>query len=81
MPVVGTPIAFEGSGLAPNDGIMVGEDADTLAQQIVGLHETSQMWNALSQRALERCRALYSREQARGVYRSIMSDLGIGDAG
>ena len=77
VPVVGTPMAFEGTGLAPGDGIAVGADAAALAREILRLHDDALSWGALSQRGQERVEALYSPQAASELYQRMLADLGL----
>ncbi len=77
VPVVGTAIAVEGTGLAPGDGIALADDAAAFADEVVRLHEDEAVWTALAERGLERCRELYSPEAAAAVYRRLLADLGL----
>lgn len=78
VPVVGTPMAFEGTGLAPGDGIAVGGDAAALAREILRLHDNAPAWGALSRRGQERVEALYSPQAASELYQRMLADLGLG---
>jgi glycosyltransferase involved in cell wall biosynthesis len=48
VPVVATSIATEGMGLGNDDGILVADTADRMAEQIVGLYNDSDLWQRLS---------------------------------
>ena len=48
VPVVGTAIALEGTGLAPGDGIALADDAAAFADEVVRLHEDEAVWTALA---------------------------------
>jgi O-antigen biosynthesis protein len=80
LPVVGTSVALEGTGLDAGEGMLVADDAAGLAGEIVRLHENGDLWQAMSQTALERCRALYSDEAATEVYRRMLRSLGLARA-
>ena len=77
LPVVGTPIALEGTGLAPGDGVAVAESAAAFADEVVRLHEDEAAWNSLAATALRRCMELYSPQAALEVYRQLLTDLGL----
>jgi glycosyltransferase involved in cell wall biosynthesis len=77
VPVVGTAIALEGTGLAPGDGIALADDPAAFAAEVVRLHEDEAVWNALAGRGVQRCRELYSPEAATEVYRRLLTDLGL----
>jgi glycosyltransferase involved in cell wall biosynthesis len=77
VPVVGSPIALEGMGLAPGDGIVVADSAAAFADAVVTLHEDASAWTELAARALDRCAALYAPAAAQDVYRGLLGDLGV----
>ncbi len=77
VPVVGTRIAMEGTGLAPGEGIALADTEAEFALEVLRVHTDSELWNRLSADALERCTALYSPEAALGVYRGLLSDFGL----
>lgn len=55
VPVVGTPIAFEGMDLRPDEDVLVGETAQELADQIATVLTKDDLWQQLAtsgQRAL-----------------------------
>lgn len=75
VPVVGSAIALDGTGLAPGEGFTVAEDAATFAGEVVRLHETEPDWTGQAATALARCQALYSPDAARAVYRCLLAGL------
>ncbi len=77
VPVVGTTVAFEGTGLVEGFGIAVADQASEIAAQILRLHDDEALWQIASQRALDSCRSLYSPEAALGVYRGLLEDFGL----
>ncbi len=48
LPVVATSMGAEGMGLGPDDGILVADAADRMAEQIVRLYNDSELWRRLS---------------------------------
>jgi glycosyltransferase involved in cell wall biosynthesis len=48
LPVVATSMAAEGMGLGPDDGILVADDPNRMAEQIVRLYNDSDLWRRLS---------------------------------
>ena len=77
LPVVGTTIALEGTGLAPGDGVAVADAAAAFADEVVRLHEDEAAWTALAAAALRRCHELYSPQAALELYRRLLTDLGL----
>ncbi len=75
VPVVGTPIAFEGTGLEEGDGVAIARAPDAFARVVARLHDNPPGWEALSRRATERVRALYSPASAAAVYRRLLGSL------
>ena len=75
LPVVGSPVSLEGTGLAPGDGIAVADTPETFAQAILQLHEDGALWQAQSARALERVAALYAPAAAEAVWRGMLTRL------
>lgn len=77
LPVVGSSISLEGTGLAPGDGVAVADDPESFARAIIRLHEDKALWEAQSARALEQVTALYSPEAAMDVWRAMLGRLGL----
>ncbi len=75
VPVVATPIAVEGTGLQDGDGVAVARGPEGFARAIARLHDDPVAWQALSERAVERVRALYSPEAAAETYRRVLASL------
>jgi glycosyltransferase involved in cell wall biosynthesis len=77
VPVVGTTIAMEGTGLLPGDGVAVADDPEAFAREVVRLHRDEPAWTTLAATGLQRCRELFSPDVAQGVYRKLLADLGM----
>ncbi len=77
LPVVGSSISLEGTGLAHGDGVAIADDPEQFAQAVVRLHEDEAWWQTQSARALERVAALYSPEAAMDVWRDMLGRLGL----
>ena len=77
VPVVGTTIALEGTGLEPGDGIALADDPAAFAAEVVRLHQDELDWTVLAECGVQRCRDLYSPEAALEVYRRLLTDLGL----
>ena len=76
LPVVGSSISLEGTGLADGDGVLVADAPDAFADAIVRLHEDAEFWQAQSARGVERVSALYSPEAALEIWRRMLERLG-----
>jgi len=77
VPVIGSPIALEGTGLKTGHAVAVADTAEQFTAEILHLHNDATLWQAQSAAALERCRSLYAPEAALGVYRDLLHDLGL----
>jgi glycosyltransferase involved in cell wall biosynthesis len=77
LPVVGTAVALEGTGLAPGEGVAVADDPASFARAVVRLHGDEAAWTTLAASGLQRCRELYSPAAALGIYRQLLADLGL----
>ena len=67
VPVVGTTIAMEGTGLAEGDGVAVADTPQAFAAAVVRLHDDGTAWEAQSRRALERVRGPVFAGGSRGT--------------
>jgi glycosyltransferase involved in cell wall biosynthesis len=77
VPVVGTTIAMEGTGLAPGDGIAVADDPARFAEAVIRLHDNAADWTLAAQRGRERVAALYSPALAARVTARMLAALGL----
>jgi len=77
LPVVGSSISLEGTGLENGDGVAVADTPAEFAAAIVRLHEDAAQWQAQSQRGLERVAALYSPDAALAIWRRLLEGLGL----
>ncbi len=77
LPAVATPIAMEGTGLAPGEGVLVGEDAAAFAEAVIRLHGEAADWATLSATGLAACEALFSPDAALDIYRAMLARLGL----
>lgn len=76
-PVIGTAMAFEGTGLDDGDGIRTADDAASFARAVLETIGDEPEWVRLSARGIERCEALYSPRAAREVYAGVLASLGL----
>lgn len=77
VPVAGSGISLEGTGLQDGDGVLVAGSPVDFAAAIVQLHENETVWQEQSARALERVTALYSPQSAEAVWRTMLAGLGL----
>ena len=75
LPVVGSSISLEGTGLVSGDGMIVADDPEDFAREVVRLHEDAGLWAQQSARALERVAALYAPEAALDVWHGMLRRL------
>jgi glycosyltransferase involved in cell wall biosynthesis len=75
VPCVATPIAAEGSGLVPNENILVAEDAHEMAKMIQALCVNEQLWNKLSQSGLLYCEEKFSIRATKKIINNALSEL------
>ena len=77
VPCVATPIASEGMGLVDDQDILVGHTTDALAEQIVRLHASSELWEQLSAAGLALMQAEYSLDSGIDKVRGLLGVMGI----
>jgi len=65
VPVVATSVAVEGMELTFGVDVLVADEPEEFARALVTLYESRELWNRLSQNAVEKTRSLYSVEVAR----------------
>ena len=65
QPVVATSVAVEGMELVSGEDILVADEPEEFTRALVTLYESPELWNRLSQSAIEKTRRLYSVEVAR----------------
>jgi len=71
QPVVATSCAIEGMHLADGDDVLVGDDEDAFAAQVVRLHSDAALWQRLSEAGLENVRRHFSLDSARDTVRRL----------
>lgn len=87
VPVVGTRVSFEGTGLKSSEGILAADAPAAFASAVLQVHDNEALWTKMSFQAIERCETLYSKSAAEEVFRSLLLDLDLpvrpldGDAG
>lgn len=75
LPVAGSSISLEGTGLHDGDGVLVADDPADFAGAIVRLHQDAALWQHMSERAQERVTTLYSPQAADAVWRGMLTEL------
>jgi glycosyltransferase involved in cell wall biosynthesis len=71
QPVVATSCAIEGMHLADGDDVLVGDDEEAFAAQVVRLHSDAELWQRLSEAGLENVRRHFSLDSARDTVRRL----------
>ena len=77
VPVVGTPIAAEGTGLVDGAEVLVAEDADTMAAAIAGAYDNRDLWQSLSSAGQAFVARRLSPAEGQRVIRQLLDDLGL----
>jgi glycosyltransferase involved in cell wall biosynthesis len=77
LPVVGTPTAFEGTGLRAGDGLACASSPEKFAEAVLDLHGDEDYWTRMSERAIKRCEALYSEATALETFRRLLQELSL----
>ena len=75
LPVVGSSISLEGTGLGNGDGVLVADEPEAFAAAVVRLHEDAELWQAQVARGLERIAALYSPDAALEIWKRMLLRL------
>ena len=74
VPVVATSVAVEGTGLRDREEILIADQPKDFAKAVIELYQSEQLWNRISENGLNKTRALYSTETARGKLEVLFSD-------
>ncbi len=75
QPVVATPAAVEGLFARPGEDILVAENEQEFADQIVRLYQDEDLWNRISLGGLENVRKYFSIETARLSLQNLLKSL------
>jgi glycosyltransferase involved in cell wall biosynthesis len=75
LPVVTTPVGAE--GFPPNDGMVVGEDADALADGVVALVGDDALWERASEAGREAIRESVGPARAEAALRELLTAAGV----
>jgi GT2 family glycosyltransferase len=76
VPVVATPVATEGAGLAHQRHLLEAESPEDLAASIVRLHEDAALWQTLATMGQEASHAMFSADTADRALRKLWITLG-----
>ena len=75
QPVVATPAAIEGLFARPGEDILVADNEQNFAEEIVRLYQDEQLWNQISAAGLENVRKYFSVENAQLSLQSLLKSL------
>ncbi len=71
QPVIGTTIAVEGMHLTPGEDVLVADDAEGFAQQIIRAYTDRELWERLARGGLRNIEEHFSMDVARRVVREL----------
>ena len=74
LPTVTTSIGAEGMGLAHGYDVMIAEEPEILANYVIELYDNMQLWNRISNNALQTVR-LYSPENIQRQLSNLLENL------
>jgi glycosyltransferase involved in cell wall biosynthesis len=77
VPVVGTAMALEGTGLMDGDGVVLADAPAAIARAIAALHDCAASWGRLSARALAVSSTLYGRAGGTAAMLRLLASLGL----
>ncbi len=72
LPVVGTPIAVEGMHVHAGDEVLVADDADAFATEVIRLYRDESLWNRLSAHGLANVENHFSFGSARTAVNALL---------
>jgi O-antigen biosynthesis protein len=75
VPTVATSLAVEGMGLVDGDHVLVADTPEAFAQKVISLYTDEQLWNRLSQGALDFVNKKYSVEAGRKRLKDLLRRL------
>jgi len=75
QPVVATPAAIEGLFARPGEDILVADNEQKFAEEIVRLYQDEQLWNQISAAGLENVRKYFSVENAQLSLQRLLKSL------
>jgi glycosyltransferase involved in cell wall biosynthesis len=78
VPVVATSVAVEGMDLIDREDVLVADKPEDIAQALIELYESEELWNRISENGVRKTRALYSTDVARKKLEFLFSDEHLG---
>ena len=73
LPVVGSPVAFEGMGLTHESEVMVAETAEDFAESVAKLCADRALWQTLSERGAASLAGRFTPEVAEAALRDVLA--------
>ncbi|ERT04239.1 glycosyl transferases group 1 family protein [Lyngbya aestuarii BL J] len=77
LPVVATSIAAEGMGIQDDYDVLIGDTAESFAQQVANLYLDNQLWGKISQNSLETISSQYSMEAVTYKFEKLLTSIGV----
>jgi GT2 family glycosyltransferase/glycosyltransferase involved in cell wall biosynthesis len=74
VPVVATSLAIEGMELQDREDILVADEPEEFARELIELYESEELWTRLSENGIMKTRTLYSTDAARKRLEFLFSD-------
>src|SRR5437764_5479137 len=74
VPVVATSLGVEGTDLRDREDIIVADEPEEFARELVELYESRELWNHLSENGIRKTSALYSPDAAREKLEFLFGD-------
>ena len=75
LPCVVSPTAIEGSGLTPEQDILLAENDELFARQVIRLHEDKALWEQLSKNGVAFVAENYSADAVRPKLQDVLDRL------
>ncbi|MDJ0554115.1 MAG: tetratricopeptide repeat protein [Microcoleaceae cyanobacterium MO_207.B10] len=77
LPVVATSIAAEGMGITDNYDVLIGDDAESFAQQVANLYLDQKLWEKVSQNSLDTISSRYSMAAVTNKFNELLTSLDV----
>ncbi|WP_443093942.1 glycosyltransferase [Marinicella pacifica] len=72
QPVVGTTVAVEGMFTRHGEDVLMADDAEEFAREVIRLYQDEELWNRLSKGGLDNVRHYFSFEAAKNVLAGLL---------